>query len=169
MFINVPEYKGAGIYQIKNIQNGKIYIGQTTRNMRIRIQSHFNDLNRGVCKNVEFQEDFNMGCSFEIDVLYKLPKNIDHRISTAVESWYILDRNTYIDGYNRSFGAGTSKNKTASVIAISPAEYEESFLSFEESKTAKLRQSVLFKQVEEMASKIGYKVELIPAHQGNNL
>lgn len=64
----------AGVYQIKNIQNGKIYIG-STRNFKTLNGIKFS-LEAGTFMNKELQEDWShYGASaFSIDILETLKK-----------------------------------------------------------------------------------------------
>lgn len=47
-----------GIYQIRNIENGKLYIGQST-NIKHRFQQHIYDLTTNKHKNKSMQKDYN--------------------------------------------------------------------------------------------------------------
>ena len=66
-----------GVYQIKNKQNGKIFIG-CTKNLPGKINSHKFQLKNGLHINKEMQKDFNEigeeGFSFEI-LDYLKPKD----------------------------------------------------------------------------------------------
>lgn len=65
-----------GIYRIKNLKTGKIYIGQSN-DIRSRIKNHIKNLTCGTHTNKGLQEDYdNCGLSiFDYDILFECDKN----------------------------------------------------------------------------------------------
>lgn len=49
----------SGVYGIKNLVTGKIYIG-ATKNIKMRLSNHFGRLRRGIHKVKDLQQDFNL-------------------------------------------------------------------------------------------------------------
>ena len=68
------EYK-TGIYKIKNLINGRFYIGGTVKNFQSRWVEHKTTLNRGKHRNRLLQEDWIIHGeqSFEFVVMERLP------------------------------------------------------------------------------------------------
>ena len=48
------------IYKIENKQNGRIYIGSTKKDPKVRWSHHISELNLGEHRNFKLQEDFNL-------------------------------------------------------------------------------------------------------------
>ena len=67
-----------GIYQIKNMKNGKIYIG-SSKNLQGKINSHKFQLKNGLHVNKEMQKDFNdIGEeNFSFDIVDQLKQKED--------------------------------------------------------------------------------------------
>ncbi len=63
----------SGIYQIRNLKNGKVYIGSTTRKFWARKREHFNDLKHEKHDNPHLQNSYNKYGreEFEFEVLEK--------------------------------------------------------------------------------------------------
>ena len=93
--MTIPEYNGTGVYTIKNLHNGKLYIGKS-KNITTRIQCHISALNSN-CHNVhELQKDYNSGDKFEFQILKKiLGCNSEYlqKAATTFEYEYITDYN----------------------------------------------------------------------------
>ena len=86
-----------GVYLIRNIKNGKVYIGQTN-NLKIRKQSHFSDLKANIHHNKHLQNAWNKygAENFEFEVLEECSlEKLDE-----VEIYWIK----YYESYNRKFG-----------------------------------------------------------------
>jgi hypothetical protein len=66
----------ACVYQIKNLVNGRLYIGETLRG-KIRWQQHLNALRRNYHVNPRLQEDFNQfgENNFEWSIIQQLSKD----------------------------------------------------------------------------------------------
>ena len=83
-----------GIYQIKNMRNGKLYIG-SAKNLQGKINSHKFQLKNGLHRNKEMQREYNEagedGFSFEV-LDYLKPKedlNYDYteELNLLEEMW----------------------------------------------------------------------------------
>ena len=84
--IYTEAFKQTGIYEIKNILDGKQYIGSTTMSFSKRLEHHIWSLRNGVHKNIHLQrawdkyseDNFEVGilevvdvcCTFEVEQLY---------------------------------------------------------------------------------------------------
>lgn len=86
-----------GVYLIRNIKNGKVYVGQTN-NLKIRKQNHFADLKANIHHNKHLQNAWNKygGKNFEFEVLEEC--SLDKL--DEVEIYWIK----YYESYNRRFG-----------------------------------------------------------------
>jgi group I intron endonuclease len=78
-----------GIYQVKNLINNKIYIGQAS-NLRIRKNKHLGDLRRGKHGNPHLQRAYNMygkeNFTFDI-ILYCEPDELTYYEQMLVDIW----------------------------------------------------------------------------------
>ena len=101
-------YCRKGIYGIRNIKSGRIYVGQTIYNFGDRRDAHFSMLRNGKHPVKKMQEDFNyLGCTnFEFVILHDLKENED---IDELERYYIaiykekgLSYNT-LDGGKRGY------------------------------------------------------------------
>lgn len=106
--------KIAGIYKITNLEDGKIYIGQTV-NYKKRKKSHLNSLNNGSHHNEHLQRAFDKYGEnyFKIELLEKCDiKELDKR-----ERYYIkeLDACNHSKGYNMMFGGQRYRDFTNEV------------------------------------------------------
>lgn len=64
------DYKGSCVYIIRNLDNGKVYIG-STKSYRKRMNEHRNDLIRQIHVNKHLQRSFNKGYKFECSIVEK--------------------------------------------------------------------------------------------------
>lgn len=98
-----------GIYSINNIQNGKRYIGQS-KNIKKRIQKHFQELRAGKHKNSKLQHAFTYygANSFICEVLVEC--TVDELDSQEIRCITLFD--TVSNGYNLETGG--NKHKTLS-------------------------------------------------------
>jgi group I intron endonuclease len=88
----------SGIYSIKNIENGKIYIGSTV-NFRQRITTHLTTLRRNIHKNKKLQNSWNKHgeLSFEITVI----ETVRDKSSLLTREQYWIDKCCSVEhGYN---------------------------------------------------------------------
>lgn len=76
-----------GIYQIRNTQNGKIYIGSSVR-FKSRAYQHVTELEKGIHKNKFMQNDFNK-CGSEVFMFEVLEVVKDKHNRKDVEQTYI--------------------------------------------------------------------------------
>lgn len=98
-FVDRDSYKGAyGIYMIKNVKNGKVYIGQTKQRFNKRYWHHKWMLKNKKHFNKLLQSDYNKGFEFVFIVLCKI--NIGHRIPKSLDELEIY----YIDKYKHKTG-----------------------------------------------------------------
>lgn len=97
IIITIPDYEGAGIYMIKNIITGKVYIG-SAKNIRKRIIQHDQYMRNGMCNN-RFQEDIDKGHKFECYVVEKCD-NITRVELKDKESYYVGIFDSFRKGYN---------------------------------------------------------------------
>lgn len=97
------EYKGSCIYIIRNLDNGKVYIG-STKCYRKRMNEHRNDLIKQFHVNKHLQRSFNKGYTFECNILEKV--ECQH---------LILKEREYCDSY-------CSYNKTKGYNLLRPEE-----------------------------------------------
>lgn len=73
--IDIPEYKGAGIYRIGFGTSGqRYYIGQS-KNVKNRLHQHVRDLARGVHINASMQTAYNRGEKFTIEIVEEISLN----------------------------------------------------------------------------------------------
>ena len=85
-FILCQDHKKA-IYIIKNLNNRKLYIGQTQDTYK-RSRQHYNALKYGI-HNKAMQKDYNSGCDFRFDVFKELPPETDRETLLKLEREYI--------------------------------------------------------------------------------
>lgn len=87
----------AYIYGIKNKRNGKIYIGQTTTNIKKRIWYHKNRLIRNVHDNYLMQHDFNVAKT-------DFNKLFDYGVIETVDETNIINLNRIENSYIKKYG-----------------------------------------------------------------
>jgi len=97
IIISIPDYNGAGIYMIKNIVTGKIYIGSAVHICN-RIKEHDQYMRRGWCNN-KFQEDIDKGHKFVCEVVEKCDNMMFVELRDR-EAYYVNKYDCYRSGYN---------------------------------------------------------------------
>ena len=101
---DIPDYEGIGIYSIKNIENGKRYIGSSI-NVAKRIQAHMTK------PPLQMIDDISSGDSFSVEILEKIPFGVINRYDLIdKENHYIKTFNSIKNGYNRQFACISSEN-----------------------------------------------------------
>ena len=93
--------KITGIYMIKNLKNGKVYIGQSV-DVRSRWYAHKNDLRKKSHKNIKLQNAWNKYGeeNFSFEVILTCPKEeLNYN-----EKYYVTKYNSYKEGYNMTLG-----------------------------------------------------------------
>lgn len=68
MNIYIEENLGAGVYCIKNLRTGKMYIGQSF-NITNRLSTHFQQLKLRKHRIKDLQDDYNCGDRFSYEIL----------------------------------------------------------------------------------------------------
>lgn len=99
-FLNIPDYNGAAVYCIENIQNHKIYIGSTIH-LHSRIKNHIYGLKNNRHHSKKLQADYNNGDKFE--VYYTASKKEGAAAELEVKKWehiLIISQNAIRNGYN---------------------------------------------------------------------
>ena len=93
--------KITGIYMIRNLKNGKVYIGQSV-DIRSRWYKHKNDLRKKSHRNIKLQNAWNKygeeNFSFEV-VLTCSKEELNSN-----EKYYVTKYNSYKEGYNMTLG-----------------------------------------------------------------
>lgn len=105
-----------GVYSIYNKEDNKRYIG-STRNLRQRLKSHYNNLTKGKHKSYKLQESFeqNGENSFIFEILEVLDNNCKNKTLHLTEQKYIDISNSCSNGYNVNpiagfYGSSTDYN-----------------------------------------------------------
>lgn len=70
VIVNIPDYDGPGIYMIRNIETGKVYIGSSWHVMQ-RIKCHDKTFRKKVNCNARFLEDIEKGHKFTCTIIEK--------------------------------------------------------------------------------------------------
>ena len=101
-----------GIYQIRNIVNNKVYIGQTIRNFELRKTEHFSNLRHGTHGNFELQQDWDdFGEEkFIFEILEEI-QEINHSLLDKLETDYIAKAKKDNMSYNIYFGGSCGAYK----------------------------------------------------------
>lgn len=97
IIISFPEYDGAGIYIIKNVTTGKVYVG-SSRHIRQRAKAHDLSFRNGTC-NQKFLEDIHKGHKFVCEVVEKYSKITRYELRDK-EEYYARKYKAHKDGYN---------------------------------------------------------------------
>ena len=97
MIYPIPDYTGAGIYLIRNLVNGKVYIG-SARNVRRRIIEHDIGFRKGYCNN-KIQADIDLGHKFTCEIVEKCD-NIMFVELRNKEEYYTTVYDSFKTGYN---------------------------------------------------------------------
>ena len=93
-YYKIPKYKGAAIYGIINIEDMKIYIGNTTDAHKRALQ-HMHMLETGTHYNSRLQSDSDKSLRFVI--LYKIP-DAEIKFGKLLEKIYMME--SVNKGYN---------------------------------------------------------------------
>ena len=105
--------KQSGIYRIKNLETGSMYIGQTAKSFASRWSDHRCDLKAGRHRNIHLQRSYNRHGkdAFEYRVLEIIPqgdmsdKEFEDYINER-EIILIAEHDTLENGYNLTEGGG---------------------------------------------------------------
>lgn len=92
--------KLSGIYKITNLVNNKSYVGSAV-NLKLRLQKHYYELNKGVHSNEYLLRSFNKygNDNFNIEIL-EIFEKIDYKLLLKLEKEYIIYFDTLNNGYN---------------------------------------------------------------------
>lgn len=93
-----------GIYEIRNIVNDKVYIGQSIH-LEERIKRHKRELKKGIHYNKHLQRSYDKygDENFVYTILYCADENED---LDKLEQQYIEQTHAFTNGYNRTLGGG---------------------------------------------------------------
>lgn len=109
------------IYKITNIQNNKIYIGQTIRPVKNRFHRHINDAMNNILDTHFARAIRKYGSeNFSIEIIDKAESQEE---LNQKEQYWIQYYNSTIDGYNETdaiskCGGNTYKNKTEQEMEV---------------------------------------------------
>lgn len=114
-FVFFDKGNEGGIYKIININNGRIYIGSTSR-FKTRAYSHSNDLEANRHLNKFMQNDFNKSGadSFLFEVLEVVVGDKEERLRREqfhIDQWYDNQKNCYNLAKEAKDTRGGSRNK----------------------------------------------------------
>ena len=99
------------IYKITNSCNEKVYIGQTTRQLKIRLYDHISKANKGLKRKFHIAISELGKEKFEITEIAKL---YDKKTADLLELELIKEYDSIKNGYNTYFQAGGSSNRGSS-------------------------------------------------------
>lgn len=135
-FINVPEYNGAGIYQITNLKNNRKYIGSSAH-IKARIMQHSYSFKTRQCSE-KFISDLEDDAKFSVEILKIFSSEENLSTMREFENKCIVQANSIKAGYNtrfvdyiepergaRKIGLSDKKHFKNSVLRFSPEKYEE--------------------------------------------
>ena len=89
--------KKSGIYQIRNLVNGKIYVGSSI-NLRKRLKDHFRDLRNNRHVNQHLQKAYN---KYGLDkFVFEVLEYVEKDMLLEREQYYIDTLNVVNEGYN---------------------------------------------------------------------
>ena len=97
IILNIPDYDGVGIYMIKNLITGKVYIGSSV-NVKTRIKQHDYAFKKGTC-NQKFLEDIEKGHKFTCVILEKYDMISRYELRDR-ESYFVNKYDSFNSGYN---------------------------------------------------------------------
>ena len=96
--------KKSGIYQIRNLVNGKVYVGSAV-NLRARMQSHFGELKNNKHNNRHLQRAYD---KYGLDkFVFEVLEYVEKDMLLEREQYYIDTLNAVKEGYNLSPTAGS--------------------------------------------------------------
>jgi group I intron endonuclease len=130
-----------GIYSIRNITNGKRYIGQST-NLEDRKRSHFTTLKRGNHFNIYLQRAFlKYGIdNFEFRILEEVPEDM---LDVRERSWiYFYKSNQREFGYNLESGGNLNKHHATETILKLSAIRGEKHWGFGKHRSEETRRKI---------------------------
>lgn len=159
----------SGIYQIKNIINGKIYIGQSM-DVLYRLKRHYKNLINGRHKNRHLQFSFNK--YGEENFEYSVLRQVSIELLDLAEMCfiYILEANVSDKGFNESIGGegGFLTEEIKRKISISNKKAQNRPEVKEKQRIKKLgKNNAMFgkhhteeslKQMSDSLSKVEYKI-----------
>lgn len=95
-----------GIYQIKNVKNGKLYIGSSIQ-IKVRWQDHLRDLKNNRHCNKHLQHAFNCHGeeNFNFEIVKILPENTEEKLLLEIEQKEI-DKYSFEELYNINHETG---------------------------------------------------------------
>ena len=97
IIVSIPDYNGAGIYMIRNLVTGKVYIG-SAKHIKNRIKQHDQYMRKGWCNN-KFLEDIGKGHKFTCEIVEKYD-SINLLELRNRELYYVQKYDCYHKGYN---------------------------------------------------------------------
>ncbi len=109
----------SGVYRIKNLETGAMYIGQTAESFARRWGKHRWELKAGRHANIHLQNSYNKHGkdAFEFKVLEVIPqcdmtdREFDDYINER-EIILIAEHDTFENGYNKTEGGGGNRGRT---------------------------------------------------------
>lgn len=106
-----------GIYQIRNIENNKIYIG-SSMDIEQRWSGHKSELKRNKHHSFKLQEDWNKygENKFVLEMLIEVDDETTRDELSTIEQKYIDEYNPIENGYNVALKATATKLKTHRVF-----------------------------------------------------
>ena len=93
----IPDYNGAGIYMIRNLVTGRMYIG-SAEHIQNRIKVHDTAMRHGQC-NQRFLDDIAKGHRFTCEVVEKCDNVMFVELRDR-EEYYVRKYDCYNSGYN---------------------------------------------------------------------
>ena len=106
------------IYLIKNLNNSKVYVGQSTGKFEARRKRHINDLIKQKHCNAHMQCSWNRGDVFEWHII---DYAVTHEDLNIREKFWIKFYNSYNKdfGYNKTFGGDAGRLTPESIAKMS--------------------------------------------------
>lgn len=133
---------GAGIYQIRNLKNNKIYIGSASK-LNERKQSHFFNLNHNKHHNTHLQSAYNLYGkeNFVFEVLIYAERDLNYLLYLEEKTIAVFDATNPEKGYNIKKIPSSSLGIKAS--SETKLKLSISHMGFEPSEETKLKLSEL--------------------------